>query len=119
MDIKFDILDYLGKFNDGVFVLLSLSYGEYFYEATFYYTENMVVLTVDETLEKEIGTLIEDWPGYNDLMVSIIQKLVPYEEIVKTIGDLDISAMTEGTAGKVTLADYIDESEITSATQSV
>ena len=91
MDIKVDILDYLGKIDDGIIVLLSLSYDGEYYEGTFYYKENLIALTPDEKLEEKLESTIEDWEGYNDLVLDIIKKLVPYEEMIKRIDDLDLS----------------------------
>jgi hypothetical protein len=91
MDIKFDILDYLGKVDGGIIILLSLSYDGEYYESTFYYKENLIALTPDERLEEKIGSPIEDWEGYNELVIEIIKKLVPYEEMINRINDLDLS----------------------------
>ena len=82
-----DILDYIGKHDDGIFVLLSLGYQEEFYEATFYYKNTFVVLTVEETLEEKLGCDIEDWDGYGEVMYNIISKLAPYEEMLAQVSD--------------------------------
>lgn len=91
MEIKADIIDYLGKINDGIIVLLSLSYDDDYYEATFFYKEQLIALTPDEKLEEKLGSVIEEWDGYNDLVLSIIKKLVSYDEMIKRIDDLDLS----------------------------
>lgn len=90
MEIKADIIDYLGKVNDGIIVLISLSYEGEYYEATFFYQEHLIALTPDEKLEEKLGSVIEEWEGYNDLVLSIIKKLVPYDEMIKRIDDLDL-----------------------------
>jgi hypothetical protein len=82
-EIKVDILDYIGKHEDGILVLLSLGYKEKYYEATFFYTQYLLILTPSEELEKELGSAIEDWVGYNNLMLWIISRVVPYEEMIK------------------------------------
>lgn len=51
--ITADIVDYLGKFDNGVLVLLSLNCNDSFTEATLYYSDKILVLTVDESVEKE------------------------------------------------------------------
>ena len=91
MDIKVDIIDYLGKIDGGIIVLISLSYDGEYYEGTFYYKENLIALTPDETLEEKLGSVIDDWEGYNELVLDIIKKLVPYDEMIKRIDDLDLS----------------------------
>jgi hypothetical protein len=89
MDIKFDILDYLGKYDDGVIVILSMLYDGEWYEASFYYKEDLVSLTPDEKLEEKLGCQIEDWEDYTKLMLDIIKKLVPYEQIINQVDNLN------------------------------
>ena len=89
MSMKFDILDYLGKYEGGVIVLLSISYDEEWYESTFYYKEDLVALTPDEKLEEKLGCQIEDWEGYAQLMLDIIKRLVPYDEIINQVNDFN------------------------------
>ena len=84
-----DVLDYIGKHEDGIFVLLSLGYEEEFYEATFYYRDTFVVLTVEERLEEKLGCEIEDWGWYGKVMYTILDKVVPYEEMINQVSDLN------------------------------
>jgi len=88
--MKFDIIEYLGKIEDGVLVILSLNYEDEYYEATFYYKNQFVTLTVDETLEEILGCSIENWKGYNKLVLEIVEKLVPYNEIINTLDEIDL-----------------------------
>jgi len=87
--IKIDIIDYLGKHQDGILVLLTLGYKDKYYEATFFYTKDMLALTPDEKLEEELGTIIEEWDGYNQLMFDILKKVVPYEEMINIANDFE------------------------------
>jgi hypothetical protein len=90
MDLTFDIIEYMGKLDDGVFVLLNLNVDNTdFFDAVFYYKENIVALTVDENFEKMIGSSIEDFPGYNDLMIGIISKVLPYKDAINIVNDFD------------------------------
>ncbi len=91
MEIKADILDYLGKIDDGIIVLLSLSYDGVYYEGTLYYKDKLVALTPDEVLEEKLGSVIEDWEGYNDLMLEILKKVVPYDEMITRVDDIDMN----------------------------
>lgn len=84
-----DILDYLGKHQDGIITLISLGYEDEFYEATFYYQKEMLALTTDEKLEEKLGCEIEDWDGYNELMFKILEKVVPYEQMINITNDFD------------------------------
>ena len=88
--MKFDILDYLGKFEDGILVLISLNYEDNYYDSTFFYKENFVTLTIDEELENIIGE-IEEWDGYDKLIVDIMSKVVPYDEIITRLDPVDVS----------------------------
>jgi len=91
MEIKSDILEYLGKVDEGIIVLLTLSYEEEYYESTLYYKERLVALTPDEKLEEKLGCVIEDWEGYNDLMMDILRKVVPYDEMISRCDEIDMS----------------------------
>lgn len=84
-----DIIDYLGKYEDGVIVLISLGWQNKFYEATFFYKEEFLALIPDPQLEEDLGCDIEDWSDYEDLMISIIEKVVPYDEIISRIDNFD------------------------------
>jgi hypothetical protein len=94
MSILVDVIDYVGKYENGVLTVLSLNYNSEFYEALFYYTNEMVNLSTEDTLEDKLGCPIEDWDGYNDLMVTILKKVVPHEEIINRLDDIDISSYT-------------------------
>ena len=85
----FDIVEYLGKIDNGVLVIITLNYNEDYYDATFYYKENFITLTIDEKLEEEIG-IIEDWEGYNQLVLDLMKKVVPYEEILGRLDEIEI-----------------------------
>jgi len=91
MEIKADILEYLGKVDEGIIVILSLSYDDEYYECTLYYKERLVALTPDEKLEEKLGSVIEDWEGYNDLMIDILKRVVPYEEMISRVDEIDMS----------------------------
>jgi hypothetical protein len=88
-EINFDIIEYIGKLDDGIFVLMTLAYQEQFYETIFYYKEAVVALTPDSKLEKKLGCQIEDWSGYSRLMLRIIEKIVPYDEMINIVNDFD------------------------------
>jgi hypothetical protein len=84
-----DIIDYLGKHQNGILTLISIGYEEEYYEATFYYTEDTLALTPDEKLEEKLGCVIEDWDGYNQLMFDIVRKVVPYNEMINIVNDFE------------------------------
>jgi hypothetical protein len=88
--MTFDIIEYLGKFEDGVLVLISLKYEDNYYDTTFYYKDNFVTLTIDDDLEQIIGQ-VELWSGYNNLVLDIMKKVIPGDEILGRLDELDFS----------------------------
>jgi hypothetical protein len=90
MELTFDIIEYMGKMDGGVFVLLNLNVDNTnFYDAIFYYKENIVALTVDEKFEELIGQKIEDFSGYKDIMTAIIKRVLPYKDAINIVNDFD------------------------------
>lgn len=87
--MKIDILEYLGKHDGGVIVMLTIFYDNEYYDATFFYNKDFLALTPDESFEQKIGCQIEDWEKYIDLVYLIIDKIVPYEEIINIVSDFD------------------------------
>jgi hypothetical protein len=91
ISIKADIVDYLGKYENGVLVLLSVSYNDEFSEGTLYYSNEILALTVDESIEEKLGHKIELWSGYRELLISILKKVVPYDEIINRLDEVDLT----------------------------
>jgi len=54
MEIKVSILDYLGKIEEGILVLVSFVLKEKYYEGMFVYKNDQILLTVDDALEQLI-----------------------------------------------------------------
>lgn len=120
MEIKADIVDYMGKYETGVLVLINVGVDDKFYEGTLFYSDKDIVLTVDNSIEEELGSEIELWDGYKDLLESILGKLIPYEEISKRIDDIDFEKYVsyyEDDLGKV-VVDEVKPEDIIVATQS-
>jgi hypothetical protein len=92
--MTFDIIEYLGKFEDGVLALISLNYENEYYDATFFYKEDFVTLTIDEKLEEIIGE-IEEWPGYDNIVLELMKRVVPYEEIITRLDKVDVTGLFE------------------------
>lgn len=109
--MKADILDYLGKYNNGVIVLLSINYNGIFTEGTLYYSNDMLSLTVDESIENELGMKIEFWDGYRDFMETILKKVVPYNDIIGRLDEIDFSIYLSDNEDS-TIGQDIDENEI-------
>ena len=120
MEIKADIVDYMGKYENGVLVLINLSLEGKFYEGTIFYSDKEIVLTPDSSIEEKLGSQIELWDGYKDLLESILKKLIPYEEISKRLDEVDFEKYVsyyEEDFNKFVL-DEIDPDQIIVATSS-
>jgi hypothetical protein len=92
--MNFDIIEYLGKYENGVLVLISLNYNDNYYDTTFFYRENFVTLTIDSDLEDIIGQ-VELWSEYNNLVLDIMKKVIPYDEIINRLDEIDFSGFFE------------------------
>jgi hypothetical protein len=88
MEITASILDYLGKYENGILVLTGLMYKEEFFESIFYYTSNQMIINVDEKMIKKMGFFIEQHPEYYKLMKDIISKVEPYELIIDKLEEV-------------------------------
>lgn len=117
MEIKADIVDYMGKYENGVLVLLSINCDGSFSEGTVFYTEDNLVLTVDQSIEDKLGP-IEEWSGYKDLLESIFKKLIPCSEISTRIDDLDLDKYIEHPEEAEYIDEEINQDDIILATQS-
>ena len=89
MEIKFDIIDYIGQLDGGIYVVLSLNFNDTFYEGIFFYKKNVLALSVEKNLEEKLGSEIEDWKGYNQLMLNIVNKVVPYDQMINIVNEFD------------------------------
>jgi hypothetical protein len=107
-----DIIDYLGKYENGVLVLLSIGYKGEFTEGTIYYSNEMLSLTVDESIEEDLGMKIEFWDGYRDLLISILKKVVPYNEIINRLDEVDFTIYVED--DESTEGEEVDDDDIDS-----
>ena len=56
----------------------------------FYYKDNFVTLTIDDDLEEILGQ-IELWSGYNNLVLDIMKKVIPSDEILGRLDEIDFS----------------------------
>lgn len=106
------IIDYLGKLDFGVLVLISIVYNQEYFEATFFYTEEQMVLTISEDLEEKIGGDIKQDPEYPELLKDILKRLIPFNEIYNRLDDIDFSKWTsfvEDIPEDQSEVEYLDE----------
>lgn len=111
MEIKADIIDYMGRIRDGVLVLLSVTCDGKYSEATIFYNDKDILLTVDRSVEEAVAGPIEAWPGYKDLLTSILARLVPASEVVGRLDEVDFGRFVEQEEGEFVEEDedYYDE----------
>jgi hypothetical protein len=89
MKIKTSILDYLGKFENGILVSVGLTIDKEFYNSIFYYTKDKMILNTDDKFLKKWGE-IEELDGYFDLMKEIINKVEDYNTIINKLEEYKI-----------------------------
>ena len=114
MEIKADIVDYMGVMDGGILVLLSISCGGKFSEGTIFYTDENFAITVTEEVEEAIGSPIEKWEGYKDLSVSILKKLIPCKELLTRMDEVDFSKYIDFDGETTFIEDEIDPDDIES-----
>lgn len=85
MEITASILDYLGKYEGGILVSVGLMYNEKFYNSIFYYTQDKMIINVDESMIVDMKCEIEQHKDYLDLLKSIIEKCEPFETVVEKL----------------------------------
>jgi hypothetical protein len=85
------VIEYLGRIEPGVLVLISIVYQENHYESTFFYTKDQMVLTTSEELESKLGYSINQDPEYNQLILDVLKRVIPYTEIYNRIDEVDFS----------------------------
>jgi hypothetical protein len=89
--LKVDILDYMGKFENGIIANITICYDNNFYPGTFFYTEDTIALTIDSELKQLIGSEIEDHIEYKSIVFDLLKKVVPYNELINSIDNIDIT----------------------------
>jgi len=94
---KFDIsvIEYLGRLEDGIMVLLGVMYDGSYYDATFFYTSEDMVVTVSDELEEIIGDVTRH-PEYKDILLQILRKVVPFSEMWPTLNEIDFTQYIQG-----------------------
>lgn len=94
-DFKPSVLEYLGKVENGILVLLAITYSGNYYESTFFYNEKDLILTISTDLEEIIGDITKH-PQYPKLIQDILKLVVPYSEMIDKIDPVDFSRWVKG-----------------------
>lgn len=89
------VIDYLGKFENGVLVLIAITFDNQYFDATFFYTKEELVLTISDEMEEIVGD-IKEHPNYKDLILLTLKKVLPYHDIADRIDDVDFGKWIKG-----------------------
>ncbi len=111
--ISVSILEYLGKVEDGVLVLIGVVHNKIYYEATFFYTDKDIIFTISEELETVIGE-IKKHPEYTLILKDLIRMVVPYEQMIDSIDPVNFARWVEGVYQEISEdePEYISVGEI-------
>jgi len=91
--VEVSVLKYLGKVASGIISLVTITFLEednFTFDATFFYTDSQMILTIPEDVESLIGD-IKKHPLYPEIIQGCIKKVVPYSEMIDNIDPLDVS----------------------------
>jgi hypothetical protein len=117
VEVTADIIDYLGRFGNGIIVLLNISIDDEYSEAVLFYNNDTIALTVSESVEDALGSTIEEWEGYREMLEFLFSKLVPSSELYNSLDEFDLERYLSPPKSKF-IDGRIDESSIVYGTQS-
>jgi hypothetical protein len=89
-DFQFSVLEYMGRLENGVLVILTIIYKKRYFEGTFFYTDQDMVFTISEELQEIVGD-IKSHPNYIDMIKKILKMVVPYSEIYNQLDPVDFN----------------------------
>jgi hypothetical protein len=117
VEVTVDIIDYLGRFGNGIIVLLNISIDDEYSEAVLFYNNDTIALTVSESVEDALGSTIEEWEGYREMLEFLFSKLVPSSELYNSLDEFNLERYLSPPKSKF-IDGRIDESSIVYGTQS-
>lgn len=117
VEVTADIIDYLGRFGNGIIVLLNISIDDEYSEAVLFYNNDTIALTVSESVEDALGSTIEEWEGYREMLEFLFSRLVPSSELYNSLYEFDLERYLSPPKSKF-IDGRIDESSIVYGTQS-
>lgn len=87
MNISFSVIDYIGKIEDGIALLLSMKVDDELYELAYWFNKKGgYVLTADKYfLDKYNLIEMKDFQGYEQLIYLINKSLPSHDEIFKEL----------------------------------
>lgn len=119
MEIKADVIDYLGKMDEGVVVSIGVLLDEIYYNGILFYSNNNILLSMNDEFEEKINSPVELWENYKLLLELIFSKLENPTTILNSLKEFDINKYLTKKQDKVNfINEEIDPNEIIIATQS-
>jgi hypothetical protein len=96
---------------------LNISIDDEYSEAVLFYNNDTIALTVSESVEDALGSTIEEWEGYREMLEFLFSKLVPSSELYNSLDEFDLERYLSPPKSKF-IDGRIDESSIVYGTQS-
>lgn len=119
MEIKADVIDYLGKMDGGIVVSVGVLLDEIYYNGILFYSNDNILLSMSDEFEEKINSPVEVWESYKYLLELIFSKLENPSTIINSLGEFDINKYLIKKENKVNfITEEIDPNEIIIATQS-
>lgn len=119
MEIKADVIDYLGKMDEGVVVSIGVLLDEIYYNGILFYSKNNILLSMNDEFEEKINSPVELWENYKLLLELIFSKLENPTTILNSLKEFDINKYLIKKEDKINfITEEIDPNEIIIATQS-
>lgn len=119
MEIKADVIDYLGKMDEGVVVSIGVLLDEIYYNGILFYSKNNILLSMNDEFEEKINSPVELWENYKLLLELIFSKLENPTTILNSLKEFDINKYLIKKEDKINfITEEIDPNEIIIGTQS-
>ena len=87
--IDLNINSYMGIYEKGVMVILSINYNDEFYEGTYWYNNEIEVLTLNEPLREKFPNIQED-ESYEDIMKFLKENSLDYDKAILKLKEIEI-----------------------------
>lgn len=90
-DVGVSVIKYLGKVGDGIIALITITIPQrdLSFDATFYYTQTQMIVTIPEDIEELIGD-IKNIQEYETILRLCLRKVVPHDQLWDNIDPLDV-----------------------------
>jgi len=118
MEIKADILDYMGKLDDGIVVSIGVLLDDDYYNGILFYSESNILVSMSDEFEEKIGCVLESWNEYKTLLEVIFSKLDKPEDLIDNLDFVDFSKYLSKSPEKVNLTTEVNPNDVIVATQS-